>query len=102
MSARNLQVVLSPKAAADLRNFFRYSERIWGIQQAEQYQAEVFAVFRLLASKPMIDRTRFEIGPEVRSYAVESHVVIYKPISLELMILRVMHHCQDPTGINDV
>lgn len=50
---------------------------------------------RLLADMPGIGRSRAEFEPELRSFAVGSYVIFYRPLADGIEIARVVHGARD-------
>ena len=62
---------------------------------AEELLDRFAAVFELLAQHPQAGRLRPDLGPNLRSFAVENYVIFYVPQSDGIAIVRVVHGRQD-------
>ena len=76
-------------------------DSIWGriaaanINAAEELLDRFAAVFEMLAQNPQAGRARPDLGPNLRSFAVENFIIFYVPQSDGIAIVRVMHGRQD-------
>jgi plasmid stabilization system protein ParE len=54
--------------------------------------------FKLLAIHPFKGKSRDDVGPDLRSYQVESHVIFYviDPSSNTITISDILHQRMDP------
>jgi toxin ParE1/3/4 len=95
MSVRKRRLILAPKAQDDLRNILVYTERQWGKSQRRSYRQRLVEAFSELASYAEIGLARPEFGPNIRSYRVGQHVIIYQASEAELRIARMLHVRQD-------
>ncbi len=86
---------LSPAAERDLMEIWRYTAHQWSLEQAETYQDGLVAAFEGLAAgrkqgRPMELRRKGYL-----SYAVGAHVVYFRDIGPEIIVVRVLHGRQD-------
>src|SRR4051794_36072742 len=87
-------VVFAPAAAADLTEVYEFVA-------ADNYLAAGALVDRLehqiaaLAAQPGMGRSRPELGPRLRSFAVGKYVIFYRPIEDGIEVIRVLHGMQD-------
>jgi toxin ParE1/3/4 len=71
---------LTRRAAADLKDIYRYSRRRWGKAQAEQYASQLQQCLTMLAMRPQAGRRREELQPSgLHSFVQGSHVIFYQP-----------------------
>lgn len=87
--------VLSEDAAEDLQSIYVFSEMTWGATQAEKYLVELYALFELIAAKPLLGRLRTELAEGLRSFPHGPHVVFYMQWQTNLAIVRILHGSRD-------
>ena len=87
--------VLSLEAEADLNDIFDYSEREFGFEQAVRYLASIEKVLESLVSNPFSGRERKDIRPDLFSFPHISHVIFYRIINENLVVVRVLHASRD-------
>ena len=89
---------LRPKAEEDLVGIYHYSAERWGDTRADEYIREISAAFLMLAANPLLGRDCSGIRPGFRAFAVESHIVFYKPSGFGVAVVRVLHQSMDCQG----
>jgi toxin ParE1/3/4 len=50
---------------------------------------------RLLADNPMLGRARADLRPKLRSFAVGSYLIFYRPLRNGVEIVRVLHGARE-------
>jgi toxin ParE1/3/4 len=88
---------ISARADADLLRIARHSLAQWGSARAESYVRDLYATLERLAAYPAIGRDAEELRPGIRRLQHASHLVIYRPTSFGVLIVRVLHARQLPT-----
>ena len=58
---------------------------------ADRWVDQLDVQFRVLATQPLMGRTRNELAPGVRSFPVGRYVVFYVPLYDGIDIVRVLH-----------
>lgn len=86
---------LFPAAEADLENIWRYTVRMWDMDQAVSYLDGIEHAFQFLANTPLVCRERFEITPPVRIFHHEKHLIVYLVRDGEVQVVRVLHESMD-------
>ncbi len=86
---------LSNSAVEDLLAIWEAGFRLFGLAQAEQYHADLAAIFRFLSENPRAARLRTEISPPVRVHPFKAHLVVYDVSDDGILILRVRHGRED-------
>ena len=66
-----------------------------GLRQSHAYQARLESVFALLLANPRMGRARPEIGGDVRSLVIGSHLAFYRAVETGIEILRIRHQHED-------
>jgi toxin ParE1/3/4 len=92
----NQCLVISPGARDDLREIYLFGLRNWGQNQSSTYLEKLKHMFWLLIEQPHMGVERPDILPEMRSFALESHIVFYRIQSKSIEVIRVLHARQDP------
>ncbi len=89
-------VVWTPAAEQDLEDIFFYIGRE---QQSPTAAARVIREIAekadTYASQPLLAATRPEFGSHVRAFYVHRYVIIYRPASDGIEMLRVVHGSRD-------
>ena len=90
------QFDLTVSAKADLMAIARYTQGRWGVKQRNAYLKEIDQVFRELASSPLMGKACNDVRSGYRKFPHGSHVIFYKRVSEELLlIVRVLHAAMD-------
>jgi toxin ParE1/3/4 len=84
----------SPEAERDLREIWSYVADDASPERADRLLDAIFDRLEKLVDLPRIGRRRPEFGPDVRSFAVENHV-IYDREQGELLVSRILHGRRD-------
>jgi toxin ParE1/3/4 len=79
---------LSPLAESDLDDIWLRIAQDASVDTADQVIGDVVNRFGLLADHPQAGRTRDEIAAGVRSFAVESYIIYYRPDPDDVSIAR--------------
>lgn len=90
MSSRRLRTVLTPPARQDLQDALQYSLVTWGAEQRDRYADALARGFDPLADFPAIDRTRASLPPDIRTYRIEQHIVVYNVRGETVRMLRIL------------
>lgn len=86
---------LTRKAEDDPTGLYLRGTRDFGVAQAEAYLAELLRTFDLLADNPAIARLRDELRPAVRIHPHGAHIIIYRDIGDDILIIRIRHGRED-------
>jgi toxin ParE1/3/4 len=62
---------------------------------ADAMLERIGSVYKMLVQNPLAGRQRPDLGPNLRSFAVENFIIFYIPQSDGITIVRVMHGRQD-------
>jgi toxin ParE1/3/4 len=89
------RVRLTTEARYDLRDLLQYTLERWGHEQRDTYRARIQHTLSTLARHPELGRSRDEILPHLRSYAMDSHLIFYLVSEKEIVVLRIMHSAKD-------
>jgi toxin ParE1/3/4 len=85
---------LSSSAERDLDEIWSYVAEEASPTAADRLIDAIIDRFDLLAERPGIGRARPELGPGVRSFAVENYVIYYRQEG-DVLIARVLHGRRD-------
>lgn len=83
------------RAARDLCEISLYTRKQWGADQERRYREQIELELRRLTLNANMGRLRAELGPEVRSVRIASHVAFYVPDRDGLTVIRLLHPSQD-------
>ena len=82
---------LSRKAEEDIDDIASYTIEQFGIEQARTYRDSMIACFRSLCETPGIGRKLDHIREGYRRFDHRSHVIFYKSVGRDILIVRVLH-----------
>lgn len=86
---------LSRLAQADLRDIGEHTLERWGLARRRAYLRAIDARFAALARRPRLGRAREEVGPNLRSANIGSHVIFYRAADEGIEVLRILHGRMD-------
>jgi toxin ParE1/3/4 len=85
------KVLRSARARADLIKTWLYIEERSGRRRADSVLRSIDRSCAGLAKAPLIGRTRDDLRPSLRSLAVGSYLIFYRPIADGIEVVRVVH-----------
>ncbi|UDF02947.1 type II toxin-antitoxin system RelE/ParE family toxin [Asticcacaulis sp. AND118] len=89
-------VVLGDEAGRDLKSIAQYTLDKFGYDQARKYRYELYETLSLLAKRPGIGASCEQIRKQARRFSHLSHMIYYQPLDGGILVLRILHHSQDP------
>jgi toxin ParE1/3/4 len=89
---------LSRKADLDVLSIYLEGARQFGPAQADRYHNGLEALFDLLAQFPRAAHERDQTEPPVRIHPYRSHVIVYRVLDDDILIIRVRHGREDWAG----
>lgn len=92
-------LLVSARAREDIRAIGQYSVEMWDEDQADRYVATVYHAITTLSTAPEIGRSRDDLHPGLRFFAVAQHVIIYRFTEKTVRIIRILHARQDATRL---
>jgi toxin ParE1/3/4 len=99
MSARSRRrLTIREAAKRDIDDILVYTRTRWGVDQRRRYGAQLKKAIRSLLDYPELGPPRNDLFPGCRNLPLEHHVVYYHLDGDEIVIGRVLHSSQDPTG----
>ncbi len=88
---RAQRIVLSLRAERDLAGIFRLSIERWGEHQARKYAEQIDRRLAVLTKVSSAGRARPELGEGVRSIPIGAHIIFFKIVNDEALVLSVRH-----------
>jgi toxin ParE1/3/4 len=85
------KVLRSARARADLIKIWLYIEERSGRRRADAVLRSIDRSCSGLAQAPLIGRMRSDLQPGLRSLAVGSYLIAYRPITDGIEVVRVVH-----------
>ena len=85
------RIALSTRAERDLAEIFRSSIERWGEHQARKYATQIDRRLAVLTKVSGAGRARPELGAGVRSIPVGAHIIFFKILNDEALVLSVRH-----------
>lgn len=98
MSARKRRLTITPDARVDINDIRLYTQQRWGVDQRRRYGNRLMQEIRSLVDYPERGSSRDNLYPGCRSPRVQRHVAYYRITDDEIIVGRVLHEAQDPTG----
>jgi toxin ParE1/3/4 len=95
MPKKPRHVVWAPKSKKDLRDVWRYYERVASPEIADKLLREIDEAGRRLTDEALMWRARDEIVPGLRSVLVHPYTVFYRIDDGVVEIVRVLHERSD-------
>ena len=87
-----------PLAGADIDEIWDYIAEDSTVE-ADAWADRLDAKLRLLASQPLMGRSRDELAPGVRSLPFGRYVIFYLPLHDGIDVVRVLHSARDIESI---
>jgi len=89
------QVLLSPKAKADLSDIWDYTLAEWGIDQAEKYVRELWDAMQGQALDVSTSADISDVRKGYRKVRSGSHVIFFKLTDDGIDVFRILHQRMD-------
>ena len=89
-------------ARSDLGESFQYNAERSGVRNASRLHRQIRERFPRHAEQPLIGRARPELGSDLRSFPVGNYIIIYRPISDGVEIVRVLHGSRDIESLFEI
>jgi toxin ParE1/3/4 len=91
MPKKRRRVVWAPRAKRDLRDVWRYYERVASPEIADTLLREINKAGERLAEQALMWRARDEVLPGLRSVLVHPYTIFYRVDDGVVEIVRVLH-----------
>jgi len=88
-------VRLSPRAQRDLEELFDDTVARWGLAQAMRYTDLIEAACAALAAAPFQAPACDHVRPGYRRWAVERHMIYFRPTPQGIAVVRILHQRMD-------
>jgi toxin ParE1/3/4 len=88
------QVSRRPQAALDILDIWDYIAQD-NQDAADRWVDEISATFDLLATQPLMGRSRPDLADDLRSHPFRRYVIFYVPIEDGIDVVRVLHSARD-------
>ena len=92
-----MQARLAPQAERDLEDILLYTEQTWGAAQSLRYEDDLLQAMLKLTRFPNLGRSATHLGPDVRTPAVNQHLLVYYVSPGEVVITRIVHVRRGPS-----
>jgi toxin ParE1/3/4 len=86
-----LELVVRPRARADLKGIWKYSFEQWGASQADSYLRDIAREIQGLLRFPELGTSYDHVRPGYRALHVKRHLVFYRFHGDRLELVRVLH-----------
>lgn len=86
---------LSVRAEQDIDRIDKYTMQKYGIDQSDQYLSEIMKVLNIIVSAPKSGQERNKVKKGIRSLPANKHIIFYKILRNEILIVRVLHQKED-------
>ncbi|KEY60029.1 type II toxin-antitoxin system RelE/ParE family toxin [Serratia sp. DD3] len=92
-----MTVRFTTDAKVQFRKIRAYSQHQWGKEVADLYARSIRAILtQTLDRHPSPGFAREELGPGIKSFPCESHMLHYRETSYGIEVIGVLHQAQDP------
>jgi len=88
------RIIRRPLAAADILDIWDYIAED-SIEQADRWVDKLDEKLELIATQPLLGRSRDELAVNVRSFPFGRYVIFYAPIEGGIDVVRVLHGARD-------
>lgn len=89
------QIILSPKAKADLSDIWDYTLAEWGVEQAEKYVRELWAAMQAQALDHSTSVDISDVRKGYRKTRSGSHAIFFKLTDNGIDVIRILHQRMD-------
>lgn len=90
---------LTPKAQADLEHIWDYSQKNWGISQAEIYVQAIRRTLEALVEGAIIPQPAEHIRKNYLKTPVGSHIVFFRQDDHGIEVIRILHQRMDTSRL---
>lgn len=88
-------IQLTEEAAKDIENMLEHSVAEFGLQQTEEYYNSLKKCLVLLDENPAMGTLATDLLPAYRRFTHISHVIFYRIIEQDILIVRILHKRMD-------
>lgn len=90
---------LTPMAQIDLELIWDYTEKSWGVSQAEVYVQSIRKTLEGLADGSVISQSAEHIRKKYRKSLIGSHIIFFKENNDAVEVVRILHHRMDTSRL---
>lgn len=90
-----LTLNVTPRAESDFIGIWVYACEEWGVDQADNYVDRLEAGMKRLIDHPSLGANYDHVFSGYRKLQVEHHVVFYRLLESEVLVVRVLHELMD-------
>lgn len=94
------RIVRRPLAGTDIVEIWDFIAED-SITQADAWVDRLDSKLRLLATQPLMGRSRNELAPGIRSQPFGRYVIFYEPLTDGIDVVRVIHSARDVDAVFD-
>lgn len=92
--------LVTPAADADLSEIWRYVAAESGVFRADKLEDKLHAAMHRIGNMPGIGHLRLDLADEaLRFFRVHSYLIIYRPETTPVQVVRVLHGARDVQAI---
>ena len=89
--SKSAEYRLTPEAAREMENIWRYTLTEWGLEQANRYTDELTEAFGQLAENPEMATPCDRIRIGYRRSQVGRHAIYFRQTNYGIVVVRVLH-----------
>lgn len=93
-----VEIVLHQEANFDIEAIYRFSEKRFGSQVADDYHDGLLEAVLRLEDFPELGREVAGILPPVRALSYRSHAIYYRFDGTTVTVVRILHHAMNATA----
>lgn len=90
-----LDVTIRPRAKLDLQNIWRFTLQHWGLNQANQYIADLEQAIIAISENPQVGLAIDFVRPGYRKTIARHHLIIYRLNDISVEVARVLSQKMD-------
>ncbi len=90
-----VKLLIKPEAEKDLEKIYEYTFLTWGLEQAEQYQDDIFHGMQLLLEKNELGKIYPYSTIPYRKLHVNRHLIFYRFEEQSCIVIRILHDRMD-------
>ncbi|MFT6338482.1 MAG: toxin ParE1/3/4 [Saprospiraceae bacterium] len=90
-----LKLKIKPEAENDLSKIFEYTAMNWGVDQADNYQDDLFAGMKLITTQEQLGKEYPYAERSYRKLHVKRHLIFYRIENKTCIIIRILHDRMD-------
>lgn len=88
-------ILLQPRAEADLADIWQFTFETWGAEKANRYLEQLDLGFHQLSRNPKLGKPCDDIRTGYRCLHLNRHIAYYRLQARHIIIVRVLHERMD-------